>query len=441
MNMIYVALLVYALIFIFLGRHFSQGSASATYHLSERKVGYLAIAASTFTLIGGGEFITLTAFSYWFGWWALLFFGGVMFAFIVLALLSKQARRDADEKNMHVLSDFFFVYFGKLASVASTIIASITLLSLFVIQLVVGGQLLEVLTGVPYLFSVTGMVLLILLYIIAGGINSVLGTDIIQAAIMIGLLITISIVYGDVERPKEIIVNASSFPGIGMALTLICTGFFAVIGGADVWQRILISKDSSNLRKGMLFNAGGWFFFGIVFILLAMTIQATYPNEKPEEAFFIFMSSEFTGALMGMLAIFLLSALLSTADTELFALSSMFNREFTRHRGKIPSAKLTRLFIVLISAVAFIIAISSPSLINTYFTLLYFMMILGPIVLAKLLGRGTASTALIGMIVGSGVLIWLIMTDKVLLDYYPLLVILAPACSFLFKYQENGVKR
>lgn len=256
---------------------------------------------------------------------------------------------------------------------------------------------------------------------------------------MIGLLISIAFVYGGDQGDAEVVDSVSTFPGIGLAATLIFTGFFAVIGGADVWQRVLISKDPENLRKGMLFNAAGWLFFGAVFVLLAIKIHATFPDKNPEEAFFIFLNSEFSGALIGMLAIFLLSALLSTADTELFALSVMFNREFSKHRGETPSAKLTRILIVSVSAIAFVIAIASPSLINTYFTLLYFMMILGPIVLARLLGRGTAFLALGGMVIGSGVLVWLITTGKVLEDYYPLLVLVAPSLSFLWKQKEHGV--
>ena len=136
------AVLVFSLCLIWIGSLYRGRTGSIDFHLAGRKVGILTLAASTFTLIGGGEFVTLTALSFVYGKWGMIFFGGVALGFFVFALLVKRASAQASSADLHSLPDYFALYFGPRVSVPATILATMSLGALLLIQLVVGGMML-----------------------------------------------------------------------------------------------------------------------------------------------------------------------------------------------------------------------------------------------------------------------------------------------------------
>jgi len=80
---------------------FRRPKSEKEYLILSRSVSAVGVAAATFTLIGGGEFLTLTALSYVNGFWAILYFTGVVSGFIVLALISRKPRELADKNDFH----------------------------------------------------------------------------------------------------------------------------------------------------------------------------------------------------------------------------------------------------------------------------------------------------------------------------------------------------
>ena len=420
------ALLIFSAVLIWIASLYSGNISSSDYHLAGRKVGSLRLAASTFTLIGGGEFVTLTALSYFYGAWSMIFFGGAVAGFVIMALLAPRAMKYSESAGLHSLPDYFGLYFGRVVSIPTTILASISLGALLVIQLAVGGLMLNLTTNLPVWICTIGMATVVCIYVYLGGFNGVLTTDLIQAVAMFIVVIILVFSYSTEGGISFSEVTKADFPPLGDAAILILGGIFAVLGGADVWQRILSAEDAKKARTGLLVNAGGWLIFGIFLIILASKIQLNHPDADANTAFFLMLETGLPDWLSALASILLFSALISTADTEMFVLSVMANKELTR--GQKPqeiSTKTTKIYVIVITVIACILALLSMKLIDTYFLLLYLMMILGPIALSRLLGRGTPILALLGIIGGVSVLITLIVIDS-LSGAYPLLIVLPP---------------
>jgi len=425
------ALLVFSSVLIWIGSLYRDRTSSLDFHLAGREVGALRLGASTFTLIGGGEFVTLTALSYIYRAWSLIFFVGVALGFLFLALLVSRARANSKSADLHSLPDYFEYHFGRRGSVIATVLASISLGALLLIQLVVGGMLISLATQIPLSACIIGMAIVISIYIYLGGFNGVLATDIVQAFVMFAVIVLLVFAYSASGGASAQVANGYTIPPLGEAAVLAFGGFFAVLGGADVWQRVLSGRDNTSTRKGLLINSIAWLIFGMLIVALALKIQVNHPTADPNNAFFLMLETGLPSWLSAMAALLLFSALVSTADTEMFVLSVMANKEMNRSRKGIEiSTKTTKTYVIAITFIACILALFLQELVEIYFLLLYLMMILGPVTLARLLGRGSQILMLIGIFGGVLVLVILIAAGR-LSGAYPLLIACPPLLTFL----------
>ena len=290
-------------------------------------------------------------------------------------------------------------------------------------------------TGIPVVVCIIGMAVVVCLYVYLGGFNGVLATDLIQAIVMFSVIIIIVFAYTSTPSGTSNELD-STLPPLSEIAALLIGGFCAVLGGADVWQRVLSGRDDSGVRKGLLLNAAGWLVFGTIIVTVALKIKSNFPSADPNNAFFLLLEGGLPTWLAAMVAMLLFSALLSTADTELFVLSVMTNKEIMRAKSKSEiSTKNTRTYIIIITIIVCVLAIFVQQLVDIYFMLLYFMMILGPVSLARLLGRGNTTLAFLGILGGVTILFFLIFSGN-LIGVYPLLILVPPLSTFLVSGKE-----
>lgn len=425
------ALTIFAVALIWIGATY-RGATSADYHIAGRRTSVARVAASTFTLLGGGEFVTLTALSYGYGYWTMIYFAGIVIGFVALGQLAGRARQQAVEHDLQSLPDFIGANFGRLAALTATALAFVSLAALLLIQFVVGGTMLSVITGFPIWACVLGMAAVVTVYLYVGGFQSVLATDLVQGTVMFLVIIVLVIAYAAISTSGSSPAEPHSLLPLSEGLPLVMLGFFAVLGGADVWQRVYAGESATAVRKGLLVAGGAWVVFGFLFVTFAVTLQQIRPDADPNDAFFAFLGADLPGWLAAMMSLLLFSALLSTADTELFLLSVLLQKEYQRvrgtQRGLTPPA--TRRVLLVLAVASALMALVFQDLVGVYFFLLYFMMILGPVALACLLGRGNRATALLGLWGGVGVLATLLATGS-LAGWYQLLIVGPPLLAFL----------
>lgn len=392
---------------------FRRPTSEKEYLILSRSVPALGVAAATFTLIGGGEFLTLTALSYAYGFWAITYFAGVVLGFVTLALLSRKAREMAEAHDFHSLPDFLHFQYGKGIARLSTTINFLGLGALLVIQFVVGGQIINALSGMPIWAGALLMCASVLLYLYFSGFKGVLATDIFQAVVMVITTVIVAWFAFDVATSQGINISAivHTPPTFIEIATFFLLGLFAVLGGADVWQRVFSSKNHVEAKKGMFLNSAGWLIFGAIFITLAVGIQALLPNADPNNAFIEFIGTSLPQTIQLVLAFLILAAVISTADVEMYVLSILLSKEIKRGHV-LETTSFVKLGLIGVAILTAVISIFAQNLVQIYFLLLYLITALGPSVLATLLGRGTRLTVYLAVGGSLVVLVYLAATNQ-----------------------------
>jgi len=424
-----IAISIFTLVLIAIGYHYRRNRIPEDFFMAGRKAGMVRIASSIFTLFGAGEIVTLTALAYIYGISGLSLFFGVIVGFIALAFLSNRIRKNHTEYKPYTLTDYINKFLGPKSEKLSIIISLIAVLSLLVIQLVVGGLLISTLAGLSYVTSVIIIGVVIAVYLTLGGFNSVLTTDVLQAISMVILLLFLLVLYnpqgssiGNIISHAQEVVPPVDF------IVLFILGIFVVLGSTDVYQRIFASSLKSSLKKGLIWTGVLWIAFSSLMLLLGLKIFSQYPLADPNNAFFDFLSGGLSPFLLTIVSIFIVASLFSTADTELFLSSLLIGRLFVK-KEKLSSL-FSQIAMWLIIIVSMGIAIYFTSLVDIYFFLLYMFSILGVTMLARLLGRGNDLFAFWGMILALVVIV-LLGVFNLVTGWYPLLILVPPLISFL----------
>ena len=388
--MTYALFALYGLVLVAIGFSFRKHATANDFLIGKRKLGWLSVAASIFTLIGGGELAALSTFSFLYGNESIFLFVGYSIGFVLLGLLAQRIKRETDQHNMHSLPDYFYEKYGTGAGLISTAISILAFLALLVIQYSAGGYILSSLTSLDYGVSVGLCGFIVLGYLVLGGFKSVIATDVLQGIIMLTLLPILWIATKNVDYTS---VTADGSLGINLILSLTIAGIFTALASADVWQRICAAKNAKSAFVGLTVAAVLFIVFGFGIIEIGEFVKAAAPTTNPDNAFVEGVTQLLPQAFSTFILLLVFSAILSTADTEVFLLSTLVTREFSRWRGGYKSNIETsnqlitshaKFCLVFVSLIAMILAVFFSNLTSTYIFLLGLILVLSPTLLIGL---------------------------------------------------------
>src|SRR3989344_4347591 len=332
---------------------------SSFYHLLDRTVGWFAVAAATFTLVGAGEFVTMTALTYWYGYAMLFLFIGLFVPGLIFSgLAAKKFRSLAEKYDWHSIHDALHTFHGKPASVVGMALLVLMLGGALVNQYVVGGLILSSLLHIPYEAIVIGMAALVTGYISYFGFKGVLASDKLQAIAIVGITAILSYVFFVQPGKSVSFGELPSFFSAPLAdyFTFALIGFFGAFGGGDIWQRLFAARDGRAALWGATGAAGLWLLFGFFFLFFAVVIQGELPNFDPNTAFIDFVSG-MSGWLGAIVATLVFIAVVSTADIQMFVLSVILGKEFKRTDGTELPIKRTRILVPLVAVASGIVSV------------------------------------------------------------------------------------
>ena len=404
---------IFALLLLIIGIIARGSAASSQFHMDDRAVSWLRVAFSSFSVAGGGEIVTLVAFTYFFGLWGLALFAGFSLGFWGLAAAAPRFRSLIGDYKIYSVPDFLRSRFGSFAGFVAYVYSAAAVGALLLIQLIVGGLLISTLTGVPSWVGSGLIAITVAGYIVVGGFRSVLVTDVIQSLAMIfaiSALLAISL-----NSSPDYIQNLSQLTAQGIPFgdltTLLVSGFFAVFGAADIWQRMLSAKSNSDARAGLSAAGIAFLAFGTLVILFGVSVTMEFPNADPNSAFIEVLENKIAGVFGLILTLLVTASVFSTADTELFVLSTITSREFVERDLKtdIPT-RVSRFLVVTLLVLTFIVSLVADQLVDIYFFLVLFFMLLGPAVICALTGRGTPMTISVALVLAGAILLYLIMS-------------------------------
>jgi len=416
--MIWIGITLYTILLLLIAFQFRHHTGSDEFLMAHREAGWIKVSAGLFTLIGGGEFVTLASLGFVYGWGAIALFLGYALGFIFLGLIAGRLRENSSIKRYVSLPDYVHDKFGAASGLIVFMFSFLAFFALLMLQFATAGAVISPFTDLSYEQIVIYIAVVVTAYLLIGGFKAVLVTDVVQAVVM-AILLPALLLYIFLEKSVGF-ENLSGIETLPLALwaSLVFTGFFVVCASADVWQRAYAAKSDKVAKIGFVVGAFGFLLFGFVIVSIGIAAHQ-FGVTDANSAFVQVMTSTLTPVLTLVVTLMVLSAIMSTADTETFLLTGLVQRELQRYPLFRSLARLTssvsgvRLLMVILSSASIVFAIKYSSLVDIYTWLLSALVVISPIILFSLFWHASsvgmflsllANTIVFVVLTGTGIL-------------------------------------
>lgn len=420
-----IVVAAYFAVMLMVGWKARKGSPDS-YWVAERRYGTIPVAASLVaTIFGASSTVGIIGLGYARGltgaWWSLV--GGVALVPFGLFLASRVRRLE-----VYTLPDILQRAYGDRVAVPGGIVIAVAWCGVVGAQIVAGALLLSGVFAMPFQGAVALIAVVFVLYTFWGGQLSVVRTDSWQLVLFVGgLVVMLGLVMGAVAVGGPIRQAIPSgfmdFPvseGFGYFELLL---FYPVIVGLpylvgpDIYSRVLCAQHGRIARNASLVAAVVVIPVSLLLALLGVLIHAQFPGLAPESALPIAVMQLAPAGLKGVIVAGLLGAIMSSADTTLISASTILSlnvvspvsarrREGVGSPSRQQQLRLTRIFVVVVGVVAWMIASLQGGIISSL--LLAYTVFVGGVVLPTLasfwkdrLGV-TAAGAMWAVVVGGG---------------------------------------
>jgi solute:Na+ symporter, SSS family len=272
------------------------------------------------------------------------------------------------------------IYNSKILSVLFAVVMIVFTIPYLALQPMAAGYALESLLGLPYFYGCALVAGVIVLYTLRGGMRAVAWTDVFQGCLMFVLLLVALIIvaghHGGLEAANQKVMSVYpdlfSRPGgrghyvpaiwfSYMLLWFLCDPMFP-----QLFQRFFVAKNRRSLSRMML--SYPLFTTAIFFMPVAIGVlgRLTFPALSDIEADKILpmVLTLISGDAMAALVITAgLAALMSTMDSQLLTLSSIFTLDIfsLASKNRKSYGLVGRLFVIFLTLCGLALAYKPPS--------------------------------------------------------------------------------
>ena len=359
-----------SLIFVIFGiDHSKKFQGSNNYLTANRNIGLFSLTTSLVaSALGAWILFGPASASTWGGIGAVIGYAlGTGFPMIFLIYLGKKIRTDFPKGSS--LIEYMRQKFGK------SLFKLILLMTIFYMFIFLCAEVTAVAVLINYISGtdlwITALIVIIstLTYTLYGGLRASIFTDNIQMfVIAVLLLITISYItlfsgdnfsFSFIESKNPQLLSSSYIPSYTAGLT-----FFIAVAATNLfhqgnWQRVYAAKNYETLKKGLIISF--LIIVPIVFLMgfIGMVSFSIDPANRPDLGFFTLLLKDQTELLSLLIIVLGLALTISTVDTLVNAISSLFvvdGKATFNFDKKTDYLKLSKYFIIAISVVVFFVA-------------------------------------------------------------------------------------
>lgn len=448
---IFLVLILFGLTLIAIGWIYGDSTSPNAYHNADRRVKWLHIAFGSFTVLGAQELIGFTSIASGLGFYAISLPLGFAVGAIILGLIGEKARSISAQEDLLASPDYLAVVYDRRVSLLGTIINCLALGAVLLIQIVFGAQAISALVGLPLFGSIVFITLILIIYVLIGGYKAIMATDVLQGIAMLFLVAVLAFfLFYEAPNNTPSITNFQfndifNLPELTTStfLTVVVyfiSGLTAILGGADLWQRMLSADSTHSFKKGIFGTAILYIVFGFGIIAVSIAILHYYPDLKPDNAFTEFLTISAPKYILALSAIGVFAAIISTADTELLVISLMISKELNRYGlNKKIEVKDTMISLSIVAAVSATIGyFLADQLANLYFSLLNMLLITGPLMLLALFNLGTKRLVFAATAISLLVFVVLVLSGYIAIGAWSLLL-LAPFIPCFFVKNNSTI--
>ena len=359
-----------SLIFVIFGiDHSKKFQGINNYLTANRNIGLFSLTTSLVaSALGAWILFGPASASTWGGIGAVIGYAlGTGFPMIFLIYLGKKIRKDFPKGSS--LIEYMRQKFGK------SLFKLILLMTIFYMFIFLCAEVTAVAVLINYISGtdlwITALIVIIstLTYTLYGGLRASIFTDNIQMfVIAVLLLITISYItlfsgdsfsFSFIESKNPQLLSSSYIPSYTAGLT-----FFIAVAATNLfhqgnWQRVYAAKNYETLKKGLIISF--LIIVPIVFLMgfIGMVSFSIDPANRPDLGFFTLLLKDQTELLSLLIIVLGLALTISTVDTLVNAISSLFvvdGKATFNFDKKTDYLKLSKYFIIAISVVVFFVA-------------------------------------------------------------------------------------
>ncbi|WP_277678362.1 sodium:solute symporter family protein [Gracilibacillus dipsosauri] len=429
-TMVWITITLYILIGIFIAflSRVGKQNSMAGYFLGDRKLnGFVSALSYSATTYSAFMLVGLAGLTYNGGVGAfgfeIIYFMGVSLVAIFGPRFWLVGKKYGYVTPSEMLGDR---YQNKWVAIVTALSSCLFLIPYSAVQLTGIGYLLEGVTSgaISYTTGVIIATILALVFTYIAGIRSVAWTDSLQSLIMIiaSTIVVLLIIDGlggwngffdsiEKTKPEALAVPGNGFFNFWTFLGLTIPWFFFSISNPQVSQRLFMPSSMKSMRHMLL----GFLIFGFIYTIVSVVwgLSATvlFPElDNADLATPMLLSSELVPDLLGVIVMVgILAAAISTIDSILLTLSSLFSRDVYRnimkHKQTTDQKQLQigKIVIPIIAILAYLFAQLQLDLIAvlSVASSAGLIVVVPGIIGAFFWRKGTASGVIISVIIGS----------------------------------------
>jgi sodium/proline symporter len=386
---------------------------------SVASISYAASSSSAWTLIG------FTGIVYVMGLSSVWFIPGILLGHVIgWTWIAPRLMKASKDQNLLTVTDVLAGDVQGGMRRALVICASVFIVLSFTLyiaaQFHAAGTTFTSYFDISFEQSVLLGALIVLVYTFLGGFWAVSLTDTLQGiligvvavALPVAALIAVGGVRGLIEglaatlTPDQLSLTGPNAALIAVGFILGTFGLgLGSIGQPQLLTRFMALRDEKALRQGRLI-ALTWFSFVFVgmFIVGLSAHVLTNNLDNPETLFFLLTNELFPGVMAGVVTAAVLSAIMSTADSQLLVAASAIAHDLSlSRRFSFAPLLVSRIVITVLCVMAIWITLELPSSIFDRATLAWSSLgaAFGPIIIARAFNYRSKPAAVLGaMIMG-----------------------------------------
>ncbi len=362
---------IFSVIWIFLGWYWGRKNKTLEdYMLAGRNVGLaLGVATAMATWVTTSTTMAAPQFALQLGIWGMLGYSLGSVGLILFAPLAKRIKHLMPSG--FTSGDFIRLRFGNTTWRVFLVVSLIYAVGWLVTLGMAGGLLVEALTGIPYLYGMTVILVICVTYTLLGGLRAVIGTDFIQTILIIVGITTLAILaitevgfekmHSSVLEQNPELLNLLMPASIMFLFNNLLFGVGEIFHSNVWWSRAYAFRKNVGARAYLL-SGLFWMPIPVVAGFIALAAPALGVNIPSADKVGPIVAANllgYTGAVLVFIVVF--SALASSLDSLLAATSDLVLQDI--YRGHInPDAskqllhKKARWIILLLGALTWFIS-------------------------------------------------------------------------------------
>ncbi len=381
----YLIIAGYFLIILVVGGLTGRKQEKEEFLISGRKLKSLQATSTIFSSrIGAAILLTYTALVYMYGMGALWYFIGSVFGLFVFYFFGLKVKKLADKEKFYTMPDFFFFLKGRFAGFLATLITIIIMFGWVVLNFTAGAKLISEYTPISYNFSVILVGVIILIYLLAGGFDAVVKTDVIQTVGIFLLFVLMMYLLATTKtKPQLAFMDLFSLPAMQI-ISFFLAGFFIPLASPELWQRVYAIENKKHFKRSIFLSSLFYIIIGFILLLIGLVIRADIPDISADTSLIVGFSRLLPVGLAGLSVVIIYSSVSSSADTYMFTASASVTQDFLEKTGLTKSdnlRKTMRYSMVVLMALGIGMALILRDIVDATFFFVSLTMSLGFLIL------------------------------------------------------------